>query len=39
MVRSQVASTLDTVHMDVGLPVNRQHLTHSVIWVERSKPV
>ena len=26
-------------HMDVGLPVYRQHLTHPVIWAERGKPV
>ena len=26
-------------HMDVGLPVYRQHLTHPVSWTERGKPV
>ena len=26
-------------HMDVDLPAKRQHLTHSVIQSERSKPV
>ena len=26
-------------HMDVGLPVYRQHLTHPVICTERGKPV
>lgn len=28
-----------TGHMDVELPAYRQHLTHSVILTERSKPV